>query len=203
MDAGAYDDRIAAVTTPTIKEQTTEMKSTAAAILLTLGIAGQASAQQGTFLARFDGGIGVDPIATFAGEQVAGTDDFTEVRRNNVRGVFSSGFSWRIAELKADVFTDGHVKVSGRGLVLASGFNIGQNNNENVVVSLTCVGTAGAVTEFHTDPEGVPLEANGDFRVEAPLNAVPSECASPGLLIRSHNTGRWLAAGVTAAKDPQ
>jgi hypothetical protein len=194
------DDRNAAVPHPYIKEQRYQMKSTVAAILLTVGVAGQVSAQQGGLLARFDGGIGVDPIATFAGTEVS-LDQFTDVRRNSVRGVGSSGFSWRIADLKADIYTDGRVKVTGRGLVLASGFNIGQNNDERVVVFLSCVGAGDAVTEFSTDPEGVPLEANGDFSVDAPLNAVPSECASPVLLIRSHRTGRWLAAGVTASKD--
>jgi hypothetical protein len=174
-----------------------EMKNIAAAILLTLGVAGQASAQQGAFLARFDGGIGVDPVATFSG---VGTEFevFPDVLRNNVRGIAPAGFSWRIADLKADIYTDGRVHVTGRGLVLASGFNIGTNSNDSVVVTLTCAAAGAPVTAFSTDPEGVPLEPNGDFRIDAQLDATPSECASPVLLIRSHRTGRWLAAGVTA-----
>src|SRR5436190_18299 len=56
---------------------------------------------------------------------------------------------------------------------------------------------------------GVPLEPNGDFRIDetlrAPIgsgvSAIPSECASPTLLIRSSGNGAWLAAGIPRLAD--
>jgi hypothetical protein len=42
----------------------------------------------------------------------------------------------------------------------------------------------------------VPLEANGDFRINDVLNpAPPAECTSPVLLIRNAG-GAWFAAGI-------
>jgi len=41
----------------------------------------------------------------------------------------------------------------------------------------------------------VPLDANGDFRIDDVLDSVPSECASPVLLIRNTG-GAWFAAGI-------
>jgi hypothetical protein len=47
---------------------------------------------------------------------------------------------------------------------------------------------------------GVPLEPNGDFRIDETLNPAPSECPSPVLLIR--NTGGvWFAAGIPKLGD--
>jgi hypothetical protein len=75
-------------------------------------------------LARFEGGIGVDPVSSFAGPLNAdGT--FQNVTRNLVTGIRSSPAICRIADLKADVDTDGRLKVRGRGLLLGSGDSIG------------------------------------------------------------------------------
>jgi hypothetical protein len=42
----------------------------------------------------------------------------------------------------------------------------------------------------------VPLELNGDFRIDDVLNpAPPADCASPVLLIRNPG-GAWFAAGI-------
>jgi hypothetical protein len=40
----------------------------------------------------------------------------------------------------------------------------------------------------------VPLEANGDFRIEDEIK-LPAECPSPVLLIRNAG-GAWFAAGI-------
>jgi hypothetical protein len=48
---------------------------------------------------------------------------------------------------------------------------------------------------FH-DTAVVPLDAEGDFRIEDTLNPIPPEpCASPVLLIVSAG-GSWFAAGI-------
>jgi len=163
----------------------------AAVILFVLGIAGDAGAQTGDFIARFDGGIGVIPAQNGAG--VANADGtLPNVRLNVVRGVNPGAGPWRIAELRADIDTSGRIKVRGRGLLLASGNGIGTNANQSVFATLICEAAAPFV-EHSTF--SVPLAPNGDFRIDETLASAPSECASPVLLIR--NTGGvWFAAGV-------
>ena len=170
----------------------------AAVILLALGIGGHVSASGRDSLARFEGGIGVIPVSNGAGP-VNADGTFPNVRLNIVRGVFPGAGPWRIADLRADVDADGRIKVRGRGLLLASGNSIGQNANQRVFATLLCEAAAPFV-ERSTAFTGVPLEPNGDFRIDETLNPAPSECPSPVLLIR--NTGGvWFAAGIPRLGD--
>jgi hypothetical protein len=170
----------------------------AAVILLALGIGGHVSASGRDSLARFEGGIGVIPVSNGAGP-VNADGTFPNVRLNIVRGVFPGAGPWRIADLRADVDADGRIKVRGRGLLLASGNSIGQNANQRVFATLLCEAAAPFV-ERSTAFTGVPLEPNGDFRIDETLNPAPSECPSPVLLIR--NTGGvWFAAGIPKLGD--
>ena len=170
----------------------------AAVILLALGIGGHVSASGRDSLARFEGGIGVIPVSNGAGS-VNADGTFPNVRLNIVRGVFPGAGPWRIADLRADVDADGRIKVRGRGLLLASGNSIGQNANQRVFATLICEAAAPFV-EHNTDKAGVPLDADGDFRIDDTLDPVPTDCPSPVLLIR--NTGGvWFAAGIPKLGD--
>jgi hypothetical protein len=106
---------------------------------------------------------------------------------------------WRIAELRAEIDTDGSVRVRGRGLLLASGNGIGTNANQSVFATLICEASAPFI-EHSTNPAGVPLAANGDFRIDDTLNSVPADCASPVLLIRNLG-GVWFAAGIPKGEN--
>jgi len=172
------------------------MMKKAAITLLALGMTTSASAHDSDLLARFDGGIGVQPVANVAGP--ANPDGtFPNVKQNIVRGVLPGG-PWRIADLRADIRTDGRIRVRGRGLLLANGNNIGQNGNASVFATLFCEATGPFVE--HSTSTTVPLDPNGDFRIEDTLNSVPSECPSPVLLIRNSN-GVWFAAGIPKLDD--
>ena len=174
------------------------MMNKAAVILLAVGIGSHVSASGPDSLARFEGGIGVIPVSNGAGPANAdGT--FPNVRLNIVRGVLPGGGAWRIADLRADVDADGHIKVRGRGLLLASGNSIGQNANQRVFATLLCEAAAPFV-EHSTSVTGVPLEPNGDFRIDEMLDSAPSECPSPVLLIRNIG-GVWFAAGIPKLGD--
>jgi hypothetical protein len=167
------------------------------AILLTVGIVGQVSARERELLARFEGGIGVIPVSNGAGP-VNADGTFPNARLNVVRGVNPGAGPWRIADLRADIDTDGRIKVRGRGLLLASGNSIGQNANQSVFATLICEAAAPFVE--HSTTVSVPLAANGDFRLDDTLNTVPLDCPSPVLLIR--NTGGvWFAAGIPKSGD--
>jgi hypothetical protein len=175
----------------------------AAAILLAVGIVGSVSAyahgagHEGDFLARFDGGIGVTPVSAGAG-QANPDGTFPNVKLNVVRGIAPGAGPWRIADLRADVDIYGRIKVRGRGLLLASSDSIGQNANQSVFATLICEAAAPFVQ--HNTRASVPLEANGDFRLDDTLDSVPSECASPVLLIRNKG-GVWFAAGIPKLGD--
>ena len=141
-------------------------------------------------LVRFDGGIGVIPVSSGQGTATTAT----VVNRNLVRGVQPPGQIWTISSLKADVRTDGSIRVDGRGLLLAGGNAIGTNANQSVRATLICDNVA--TPQLFDSPTLVPLEPNGDFRIDDVLTpAPPAECASPVLLIRNP-AGAWFAAGI-------
>ena len=154
-----------------------------------------ASAQQpdGHTLVKFDGGIGVIPLAGGVGQAPTAT----VVNRNIVRGVQPAGQIWVISALRATVKTDGRIRVDGRGLLLGGGNLIGFTANASVFATLICEPTA-PFTEHNTNLVGVPLEPSGDFRIDDVLDpAPPASCDSPVLLIRvtGANPG-WFAAGI-------
>ena len=149
-------------------------------------------------LVRFDGGIGVIPASAGAGAaNLDGT--LPNVKANLVRGVPPGAGPWRIADLQGEITTDGQVHVRGRGLLLASGNSIGQNANQRVFATLICEPVSPFV-ERSTDKAGVPLDVNGDFRIDDELDSVPDSCASPVLLIRN-TVGTWFAAGIPRLSD--
>ena len=168
-----------------------------AVILLVLGMVAHISAREHDTLATFEGGIGVIPVSNGAGS--ANPDGtLPNVKLNIVRGVPPGAGPWRIADLRATVDNDGRITVKGRGLLLASGNSIGQNGNQSVFATLICEAAAPFVE--HSTTVAVPLEPNGDFRINGMLNSVPSDCPSPVLLIRNTG-GAWFAAGIPTLGD--
>ena len=144
-------------------------------------------------LVKFRGAIGVVPASSATGTaNVDGT--FPDVSRNVVRGISPPGQPWRIADLTADVKTDGSIKVRGKGLLLAGGDSIGSNANQSVFATLICE-AASPFTLHSTTLTGVPLDPDGDFRIDDVLTPAPSDCPSPVLLIRNV-AGTWFAAGI-------
>jgi len=157
--------------------------------LVALACTGIASAQDNVDV-RFKGGIGVIPVTGVAAN---GT-----VNLNVVRGVNPAG-PWRIADLNAVVESNGHIRVRGRGLLLAAGNGIGTNAGASVHATLFC-GPAATATAF--DEPGVPLAADGDFVIDDFLTgngSLPTPCENPVLLIRNGavaGQGVWFAAGI-------
>jgi hypothetical protein len=149
-------------------------------------------------LVRFDGGIGVDPVAGLAANAPV---------LNLVRGVPPGGFPWVIKRLSADVKIDGRVRVDVRGLILAGGNVIGTNGGQRVMAMLFCGapgagGSLGNATAHSSDPAGVPLDANGNVEIDDVLTpAPPTPCDSPALLIATPGTHHWFAAGIPRAED--
>jgi hypothetical protein len=143
-------------------------------------------------LVRFDGAIGVDPISNVV---VTGTT--TTVSPNVVRGISPAGQIWRIADLDANVTTEGRIRVHGRGLLLGGGNAIGTNGGQSVFATLFC-GPAATATVSSSNQLGVALESDGDFTIDDVLSPLPtSSCETPVLLIRTAAGAHpWFAAGI-------
>lgn len=143
-------------------------------------------------LVKFRGGIGVIPVSSAAGTANA-NGTFPDVNRNVVRGVNPPGQIWVIDDLRGEVKSDGRIRIDGRGLLLGGGNGIGTNANQSVMATLICEAAAPFAL---LNTALVPLEPNGDFRIDDMLNPAPgAECASPVLLIRNP-AGAWFAAGI-------
>jgi hypothetical protein len=144
-------------------------------------------------LVQFRGGIGVIPVASGVGPAPTAV----VVNRNLVRGVQPAGQIWVIAAFTADVKFDGRIRAAGRGLLLGGGNAIGFNANASVFATLICEPVAPFI-EHSTNAAGVPLAADGDFRIDDVLVPTPpATCTSPVLLIRAvGGTGPWFAAGI-------
>jgi hypothetical protein len=150
-------------------------------------------------LAEFEGGIGVIPVSSGVG--TAATAEV--VNRNIVRGVQPAGQIWVIRKLEAEVKTNGEITVEGEGLVLGGGNNVGRATGQRVFATLICEAAA-PFTEHNSNPDGVLLAANGNFRINDVLSpAPPDPCASPVLLIRNTAGLNWFAAGILKSDDSE
>jgi hypothetical protein len=157
-------------------------------LAVVLAIPGMASAQESTNL-KFRGAIGVIPV-------IGVTNGAANL--NVVRAVNPAG-PWRIADLSADVSSEGRIKVKGRGLLLAAGNGIGTNAGASVFATLFC-GDPKTASAHSSSP--VALDADGDFKIDELLSPVPpSSCDSPVLLIRNGGGGGvWFAASTPELK---
>jgi hypothetical protein len=131
-------------------------------------------------LVRFSGGIGDIPTGSIA---------------TTVRGVAAAGQIWVIRDLAADVRQNGSIRLDGRGLLLGSGDAVGSNGNASVFATLFCANDGNV--QHSSNPAGVALDVNGDFRIDDTLSPAPQNpCTSPVLLIRVTGAGSWFAAGI-------
>ncbi len=187
------------------------MKIPSLLLLATVALA-PLSAVADSVLVKFDGGIGAIPVSAGVGTDPTATT----VTRNIVRGVQAPAQIWAIADFKAEVKVDGHIKADGRGLVFAGGNTIGTalvvtpsggTAGLKVFATLICENVATLAKPFverNTTLAGVPLAANGDFTIDdvlSPPPLPPSSCATPVLLIRNTVNLNWFAAGIQKFDD--
>ena len=148
------------------------------AVVSVLGAMAQSALAQN--LVAFSGGIG---------DITTGSTDTT------VLGVPAAGQIWVIRDLQAEVRVGGRIQVDGRGLLLGAGNAIGSNAGASVFATLFCANDGNV--QHSTSAAGVPLQVNGDFRIQDSLMPTPpTTCTSPVLLIRVTANGSWFAAGI-------
>ena len=148
------------------------------AVVFVVGAMAQSTLAQN--LVAFSGGIG---------------DITTGSADTAVQGVPAAGQIWVIRDLTAEVRVGGLIQVNGQGLLLGAGNAIGSNANASVFATLFCANDGNV--QHSTNLAGVPLQVNGDFRIQDSLSpAPPNTCTSPVLLIRVTGSGSWFAAGI-------
>ncbi len=185
----------------------------AAGALFMSAIAGPAAADNNSNnpVLTFNSGIGVIPVSSVscspsATPCVTGSTVTVTVTPNVVRGQQPGGQPWVINQLKAQVFANGGIKVSGKGLVLAGGNSAGgiPTPAPNVLADLICQTAAGSpptYTYSMTSLTGVTLSPTGDFQINDMLSPPPTfPCTSPLLLIQSTAKGmHWFALGIVGS----
>ena len=148
------------------------------AVVSVLGAMAQSALAQS--LVAFSGGIG---------------DITTGSADTAVFGVPAAGQIWVIRDLQAQVRVGGLIQVVGQGLLLGAGNGVGSNAGASVFATLFCANDGDV--QHSTNAAGVPLQVNGDFRIQDSLSpAPPDTCTSPVLLIRVTGSGAWFAAGI-------
>ncbi|MEJ8835340.1 hypothetical protein [Ramlibacter sp. AN1133] len=171
----------------------------AALLAMALLASDLAQAQGNNPVARFDGGIGVQPATWVGANNAAPTGGAAAA--NNVNDTPPAGRPWVISDLKAQVFGDGAFDVRGQGLIFAGSPNVGRSGGVSVRMRLYC--GAGAGLAKFTSEETVQLAPNGDFRLRGQLALLNplTECPTAVLLIlnagaSAQNAGGWFAAGI-------
>ena len=176
------------------------LKTTLALVcVLCVGLAAPLGAKDDEFL-KFDGGIGVIPVSNVTVNPTTGA---VTVSPNAVRGVPPPGQIWVIEALRAEIESNGHIEVRGRGLLLGGGNNIGTNANQSVFATLICDPVTPAQPtppQFSTATAGVPLDPDGDFRIDDMLSPPPpASLCQPGPV----DPDRERNAAVVRGRDPR
>jgi hypothetical protein len=187
--------------TPTFQRRHVYGAIAAGALALAAMVPMSADAAQA--VARFDGGIGVNPVTLAGGVGVANdVNPCPVVTTALCVNTPPPGRPWVIQDLQGQVDGDGSFDIQGKGLLLAGGANIGRTGGLHVRMRLYC-GTGAAAASF-TSTEEVLLEPTGDFRLRGQLQLLNplSDCANSILLILNAGTdgktvnGPWFAAGI-------
>src|SRR6185436_19039341 len=95
-------------------------------------------------IARFKGGIGVHPVSHGVNDDGTATTAARapSVTRNIVRLVQPAGQLWVIEKLDARIRANGHIRVDGKGLILAGVNSAGRATGQRVFATLICEAAA-------------------------------------------------------------
>jgi hypothetical protein len=146
-------------------------------------------------------------VSSAKGPKVINDHVFGSTPNITIRGVLSGGAPWVVKNGKISLDNHGRLKVRVKGLVIGEGALANGNpvpanlvgttaGVTTVHAALTCGGPGGGVPFTITPTDGVPLDSDGDFEIDAQLS-VPDDCAQPIVLIRigePATPGPWIAA---------
>jgi hypothetical protein len=141
------------------------------------------------------------------GPKIINSHAFGSTPNITIRGVLAGGAPWEVKNGKVTLDSSGRLKVRVKGLVIAEGaLANGEPVPSNLVgtvttvttvhAALTCGGPGGGVPFTITPTDGVPIDSDGDFEIDAEV-LIPSVCEQPIVLIRigpPETPGAWIAA---------
>lgn len=134
-----------------------------------------------------------EPPKVLAFDTMVGVSGPFKGPANPIRGVNGGGLAWTIDEGSGELFTNGRLEVTVRGLVLAEGANEGINPAPSFRAIVSCLTIDGdgnpAVANVTSDP--FPASRSGDADIQADL-ILPSPCFAPIIFVTSP-TGAWFA----------
>ena len=116
---------------------------------------------------------------------------------NPIRGLAGGGLPWQISEGKADVRSDGRVKVEVEGLVLAQRAPVpanlqGTNPVPQFKAVVSCQSISGGVaTVANVSTAAAPASPTGDAEIEDHVD-LPSPCFAPIVFVTTPGNA-WLA----------
>lgn len=146
-------------------------------------------------------------ISSAKGPKIINSHAFGSTPNITIRGVAAGGAPWVVDNGKVTLDSNGRLRAHVNGLVigegaLANGDPVPANlvgtvaTVTTVHAALTCGGPGGGVPFTITPTDGVPIDSNGDFDIDAQVS-IPSVCAQPIILIRigtPATPGPWIAA---------
>lgn len=144
-----------------------------------------ASAQNVKNLISFKTMFGVD--GPFVGEA------------NPIRGVNGDELPWEVeGSVKGKLTTDGHLKISVRGLVFKDDPSVppelrGKNDETEFRGLVSCLAEEGDnVVEDNLVTEGFPANENGDSVIDTTVQ-LPNPCAAPIIMVLAGSEDKWFA----------
>ncbi|HWO03120.1 MAG TPA: hypothetical protein VNS63_28015 [Blastocatellia bacterium] len=159
--------------------------------------------------------IPLSAVTASKGRKVINAQAFGSTPNITIRGVVSGGAPWVLKNGKITLDTNGRLKARVRGLVIGDGALANGNpvppnligtvaGITTVHAALTCGGPGGGVPFTITPTDGVPIDAAGNFQIDAQIT-VPTVCAQPIVLIRigaPAANGPWIAASELPGRGP-
>ncbi len=146
-------------------------------------------------------------VSSAAGPKIINAQVFGNTPNITIRGVSAAGAPWVVKNGKITLEQNGHLRVRVKGLVIIDGALANGNPvPPNLVgttggvlmvhAALTCGGPGDGVPFTITPTDGVPLDSNGNFEIDAEIS-IPNVCTQPIVLIRTgtpESPGGWIAA---------
>ncbi|MEK6410075.1 MAG: hypothetical protein AABN34_24385 [Acidobacteriota bacterium] len=146
-------------------------------------------------------------ISSAKGPKIINNHAFGSTPNITIRGVEAGAAPWVVDNGKVMLDSKGRLRVFVTRLVIGEGaLANGDPVPANVVgtvatvttvhAALTCGGPGGGVPFTITSTDGVPIDSDGDFEIDAQVS-IPSVCAQPIVLIRIGTPaapGPWIAA---------
>jgi len=141
------------------------------------------------------------------GPKIINSHVFGSTPNITIRSVDAGAAPWVVDNGKVTLDSNGRIVVRVKGLVIGAGaLANGDTVPANLVgtvatvttvhAALTCGGPGGGVPFTITPTDGVPIDSDGDFEIDAQVS-IPSACAQPIILIRIGTPaapGPWIAA---------